>query len=121
MLESVLHTVQKQEINQVGTANFNAYIGEGRMTVHVNDTVGINLYPSQYEFLLGYEKEKVATTDRLMVTDLGEVEILGIITLWVTLETSDDDELPTIMSYEIDGAVKTFRHLINLDCRIILG
>ena len=57
------------------------------MEGHVTSTIAINLYPSQCEFLLGFEKEKVSTTDKIMVTGLGEIKILGVITLWAKLKT----------------------------------
>ena len=115
-----MHIIQRDEITQVGPS-FEAFVGEGRMTIFGNEALGINLFPEQNEFILGFEKEKVSTTDKFVISRLGQIYILGVMTLWVALETNDDDELHTITVYEIDGAIKRKWYLVDIDCKIILG
>ena len=121
LLEQVeqVHTIQKQNLRELGTPYVKAFIGEGTMEVHVMNTIAINLYPSAMEFLLGFEKEKTTTNDKVMVTGFGEVKILGVITLWAKLETFYGR--PTLTMFRVHGATETQWHLVDLDCRIIMG
>ena len=114
-----VHNIQKQDLRELGSPNVKAFVGEGDMEVHVSSTIAINLYPSQCEFLLGFEKEKVSTTDKIIIMGFGEIKIQGIIILWAKLETFYGR--PTLTKFRVEGATKTQWYLVDLDCRIILG
>ena len=114
-----VHTIQKQDLKEWGTPNVRTFVGESAVPVYVFDTIAINLYPLNMEFILGFEKERAATDDKLIVAGYGEIKILGVITLWVKLETFYGR--PTLTSFKVQGALETKWHLVDMDCRISMG
>ena len=119
-VEQTYH-VQRQELGSKWAPNIKTFVGGCGENVQMSilDTIGINLYPMKYVSFLSFEREKSATNDKLIVTNYGEVDILGVMTLWLKLDSFYGR--PTITSFEVNGAIQTKWHIVNIDCHLTLG
>ena len=115
-----IYTVQRQELKQCGTPNIRTFVGgSGAVSMYIFDTIVINLYPKNLESLLGFERKRSVTDDKLIVNDYGEIKILGVITLWLKLDSFYGR--PTLTSFKVQGALETKWHLVDMDCQISMG
>ena len=119
-VEETYH-VQRQELKQNGCPNVKTFVGGdgGNVLMNIVDTIAINLYPKKLVSLLSFEREKTATNDKLIVSNYGEIEILGVITLWLKLDSFYGR--PTLTSFRVHEALETKWHLVNMDCHISMG
>ena len=119
-VEQTYH-VQRQELNQNWAPNIKTFVGGYGENVQMDilDTIGINLYPMKYVSFFSFEREKIATNDKLIVTNYGEIDILGVITLWLKLDSFYGR--PTITSFKVQNALETKWHIVDMDCRLTLG
>ena len=113
--------VQNQELGTPWASKFKIFVGGYGESVQVSilDTISINLFPMKYVSFLNYEREKSTTSDKLFVSNYGQVEIVGEMTLWIKLHSFYGR--PTVNSFETEGAILMKWHIVNIDCHMTLG
>ena len=113
--------VQNQDLGTPWAPKFKIFVGGYGESVQVRilDTININLIPMKYVSFFNYERQKSTTSDKLFVSDYGQVEILGIMTLWIKLNSFYGR--PIVNSFETEGAILMKYHVVNIDCHMTLG
>ena len=107
-------------VSGVGAPKFKVFMGgyTDSVQIRILDTININLIPMKYVSFFNFE-QKGTTNDKLFVSGYGEVEILGIIKLWINLQSFYGK--PTIDSFRTEGSTQMCYHVVNIDCNMTLG